>query len=67
MQQKRQSGHVQPKDFPKDAQVVQGFWVGSSGGGQVDGVTFLPDISELKGRFPAISSSKPAAHPGPTH
>jgi len=36
-----------PKDSPKDAQTVQGFWVGFIGGGQRDGVTFLPAISEL--------------------
>lgn len=36
-----------PKDSPKDAQAVQGFWVGFIGGGQRGGVPSLPDISEL--------------------
>ncbi len=37
----------QSKDLSKDAQAVQGLWVGSYGGGQRDGVTYQPAIAEV--------------------
>jgi hypothetical protein len=39
--------HEESKDSSKGVQAVQGFWVGSYGGGQRGGVTYQPAFAEL--------------------
>ena len=41
------SQDIVPKDSPKDAQAIQGLWIGAYGGGAGDGIVYQPSIAEL--------------------